>query len=139
MFAGIDNFFVLKKMFGDGDFFSGAQLNFLNIEWTLKGCRLSLELASPCPMVYKVARWKKRGEDADKMSYIYFNFFAVESVNAVNLRSAWEVPRSIQTGEIKPTEQGNLVYLLFNEHEYFQCYYRYGRIENVSNISHALY
>lgn len=131
MFAGIDNYFILEKMFGQVDIFSEAELNMLNIFW--KDSRVNLEIKTAHDMVNKSKRWKMRQEDGDGNSYIYITLQGVLFFES-NVRTPTVDPLKIVSGRIQEKNSKNMIELFFETGQFFKCVYTAGRIQNTSHV-----
>lgn len=132
MFAGIDNYFVLEKIFGQVDIFLGAELNMLNIFWT--DSRVNLEIRTAQNHVLnEPKRWKVGEKNSDGNYYIYITLQGVCSFES-NIRTSTDRLLKIVSGGIREDDHKNKIELFFEEGQFFKCIYTMGRIQNTSNI-----
>ena len=131
MFAGIDNYFILEKMFGQVDLFSEAELNMLNIFW--RDSRVNLEIKTAHKVLNRPKRWNAPKIYDDGNCYIYITLQGVHLFES-NIRTPTGVPFKIISGKILEKGRENLIELFFEMGEFFKCTYTVGRIQNTSNI-----
>lgn len=131
MFAGIDNYFILEKMFGHVDIFSEAELNMLNIFW--KDSRVNLEIKTAHDVLNRPKRWNASKIYDDGSYYIYITLQGVHLFES-NIKTPTGVPLKIISGKILEKGKENIIELFFEMGQFFKCTYTVGRIQNTSNI-----
>ena len=97
MFSGFENYFVLEKIFGQVDIFSGAELNALNIFWG--NSQINLELKTACEVISMPKRWKQTQAERTHGVYVYFTLHCITALEVnfddfgFDLNKPWEFLR----------------------------------------------
>ena len=133
MFSGFENYFVLEKIFGQVDIFSGAELNALNIFWG--NSQINLELKTASAVISMPKRWKQTQAERTHGVYVYFTLHCITAleVNFDDFGFDLNKPLKIVSGKAELCDTENRIELLFENNQWFRCRYKVGIIQNTSN------
>lgn len=121
---GIDNDFILKKIFGIDNIFGGSKI--YNINWNYCSERMELELIVNSKVENPPAKWKEWRE-----VYIRIDFLGIQNIKT-DIKSSEEV---ITSWKIIENNGKFVLYVHHASKELFQIKFEIAHIQNIKPIN----
>lgn len=133
MLPGIDNYFVLEKIFGTSNIFDNSEIILLNIFWN-EG-EVKLEIRTTCAIIEPPKRWKA---NYTKWAYVYITLHGVNCISMSLRANIEDKPLKIIQGKVEPLGSVSMLELMCDNNQYFKCNFLIGRVQNTSYCPHGL-